>query len=129
MRAWLAVALVLAHTGVTSFEQGEQGGIILPVRLNGRGPFQFLLDTGSTHTSVSQRTALAIGAPVVAKAPMASVAGSRETLVARIDALEARPLVASKVLASVVELDDLRGRDAIDGVLGQDVLDQVRYTI
>lgn len=60
-----ALALVLLLTGLASFprattvephgitplDRGRQGGVILPVQLNGRGPFRFLLDTGSTRIS------------------------------------------------------------------------------
>ena len=81
------LANVVEREAVTPFETGGQGSIILHVLLNGRGPFRFLLDTGSTHTAVSGKTAAAIGAPVVAKTMTGSAAGSRETLVVRIDAL------------------------------------------
>ena len=60
-------AVVVVVGGVVSYPQAQrssakvsrrskpdgQGGIVLRVLLNGRGPFRFLLDTGSTHTAVS----------------------------------------------------------------------------
>jgi predicted aspartyl protease len=114
------------HAGITSFEQGKEA-IVLAVTLNGRGSFRFLLDTGSTHTAVSAETATAIGAPVVARATMGSVAGSRDTLVVRIDSVQVGPIKATDLLASVVEIG-MTG-EGIDGVLGQDALASVRYTI
>jgi hypothetical protein len=45
MRVAVVVVLVLAglcspaQAAVTPFELGDQGGVILPVSLNGRGPF------------------------------------------------------------------------------------------
>lgn len=108
---------------VTPFERGHDE-VVLAVRLNGRGPFNFLLDTGSTHTAVSAPTAAAIGAPVVAKASMGSAAGSRETLVVQIDAMEVGPIAIPNLLASIVELDD-----GLDGVIGHDALGSLRYTI
>ena len=77
-------AVVVEHAGVTQFDR-QQSDIVLAVRLNGLGPFRMLLDTGSTHTAVSAATAEAIGAAVVAKAAVGSAAGSRETLVVRIN--------------------------------------------
>ena len=114
------------HAGITTFEQGKET-IVLAVTLNGRGPFRFLLDTGSTHTAVSAETATAIGAPVVARATMASAAGSRDTLVVRIDSVEVGPITATDLLPSVVEVG--MAGDGIDGVIGQDALASVRYTI
>src|SRR5688572_5760884 len=115
-------------TGITPFERGYSD-IVLEVRLNGRGPFRMLLDTGSTHTSVSSKTAEVIGAPVVAKAPMGSAAGSRMTLVVRIAALEVGPVTVDELLASVVDLGGVRTEDGIDGVIGHDALGSLRYTI
>ena len=114
------------HAGITPFEQGNEG-IVLAVGLNGRGSFRFLLDTGSTHTAVSAATATAIAAPVVARAAMGSGAGSRDTLVVRIDSVTVGPIEATDLLASVVEIG--MAGDGIDGVIGQDALASVRYTI
>ena len=114
------------HAGITPFEQGYEG-IVLAVTLNGGGSFRFLLDTGSTHTAVSAETAAALAAPVVARATMGSAAGSRDTLVVRIDSVQVGPIEATDLLASVVEIG-VAG-DGIDGVLGQDALASVRYTI
>jgi predicted aspartyl protease len=114
--------------GVSSFERGRSG-VVLAVRLNGQGPFRFLLDTGSTNTSVSSRTAEAIRAPVVAKASMASVAGSSMTLVVRIDSLAVGPVHVDDLLASVVELSEMAGGEDLDGVIGHDALGSLRYTI
>jgi len=112
----------------TPFEPGHSD-IVLAARLNGRGPFRFLLDTGSTHTAMSAETAEAIGAPVVAKAAMGSAAGSRETLVVQVNSLQVGPVTVSALLASVIELDKVSGGSTIDGVIGQDALGSLRYTI
>ena len=120
------LANVVEREAVTRFETGGQGSIILHVVLNGRGPFRFLLDTGSTHTAVSGKTAAAIGALVVAKTVIGSAAGSRETLVVRIDALDVGPITVPGLLASVVELEGIAGAD---GVIGHDALASLRYTI
>jgi hypothetical protein len=119
-------ALALEQDEVTPFETGDQGGIILRVMLNGRGPFRFLLDTGSTHTAVSEKTAALIGAPVVAKTTLGSVAGIRAALVVRIDALEIGPINFPDLLATVANLGMAGG---VDGVIGHDALRTLRYTI
>ena len=135
MRASFVLVLVLAglvspaEADVTPFELGEQGGVILPVSLNGRGPFKFLLDTGSTHSAVSAALAAAIGAPPVARTVIGSAVGSRDVIVVRIDLLEGGALVAHDLLASVVALDRVADADGVQGVIGQDALAALRYTI
>ena len=87
--------------------------MILSVSLNGRGPFKLLLDTGSTHSAVSEAVAAAIGAPAVAKALMGSATGGREVMVVRIDALECGALVTHGLLASVASFDQISGTNRI----------------
>jgi predicted aspartyl protease len=133
MRAALVLvfAALLSHAEAaeTRFDLGDQGGVIIPVFLNGRGPFRFLLDTGSTHTAVSSALAAELGAPVVARAVMGSVVGRSDTVVVRIDVLECGSLVARGLLATVVRLQSVGRGDSIHGVLGQDALATIRYTI
>jgi Aspartyl protease len=121
-------AAVSERPALTPFEPGHSD-IVLAARLNGRGPFRFLLDTGSTHTAMSAETAEAIGAPVVAKAAMGSAAGSRETLVVHVKSLEVGSMAVSNLLASVIELGEIPGGSTIDGVIGHDALGSLRYTI
>ncbi len=121
-------AAVSERPEFTPFEPGHSD-IVLAARLNGRGPFRFLLDTGSTHTAMSAETAEAIGAPVVAKAAMGSAAGSRETLVVHVKSLEVGSMTVSNLLASVIELAEIPGGSTIDGVIGHDALGSLRYTI
>ena len=121
-------AAVSERPAFTPFEPGHSD-IVLSARLNGRGPFRFLLDTGSTHTAISAETAEAIGAPVVAKAAVGSAAGSRETLVVHVKSLEVGSMTVSNLLASVIERAEIPGGGPIDGVIGHDALGSLRYTI
>src|SRR5262245_51407277 len=131
---WLLVflsaprAASVEQEAVTRFERGDDD-IVLAVRLNGRGPFRLLLDTGSTHSLVSARTAADISAPIVARTVLGSAAGSRDTLVVRIRSLDVGPIQIPDLLASIAELDGLAGEGGLDGVIGQDALASLRYTI
>ena len=113
---------------VTRFEPAHDD-IVLAARVNGKGPFRLVLDTGSTHTALSTKTAEAVGAPVVAKAPMGSAAGSRETLVVHVHSLDVGSLTVSNLLASVIDFTEIAGGNRIDGVIGHDALAALRYTI
>jgi predicted aspartyl protease len=124
-----ASGAVIPSVEATPFERGEQGGVIVPVMLNGQGPFRFLLDTGSTHTTLSERVADKLGAPPIAQAPVGSAAGWSMQLVVRLDTLRLGPHRVSGLLPSVLPLDAIDPTGTIDGVIGQDVLASLHYTI
>ena len=113
----------------TPFVLDDEGGVILPVVLNGRGPFRFLLDTGSTHSALSEETAAATGAPVVASAVVGSSVGEQSRPVVRMERFELGPLVLTDLVPSVVDLRGVDPDGGIDGLIGQDALARLRYTI
>jgi Aspartyl protease len=115
--------------GVMPFERGADGGVVVEVRLNGQGPFRFLLDTGSSHSAITERTARRLRAPAVAKAVLDSSIGSDMVPVVRLDLLEAGSIVMAGVMPSVMRDAAIDPSREIDGVLGQDVLASRRYTI
>ena len=41
-------------SSTTPFQLGPQGGVIVPVMLNGQGPFMLLLDTGASHSEIGR---------------------------------------------------------------------------
>ena len=135
MRAAVLLVLVLvgldssAEAAATPFKLGDQGGVVLPVTLNGRGPFKMLLDTGSTHSAVSNAVALAIEAPPRGQNGHRFGCRQPRCVVVRIDLLECGALVARGLLASVVTLDQASEAAGIQGVIGQDTLAGLRYTI
>ena len=55
-------------TSSTPFRLGAHNEPIVGVRVNGQGPFPFIFDTGSTHSSIAASLAAALNAPIVAKA-------------------------------------------------------------
>jgi hypothetical protein len=114
-------------SGSMPFEQGAQGGVILDVRIDGKGPFRFLLDTGSTHSAITERLARYLKAAAVAKAVVDSSLGGDTVPVVRLERLEVGPVATSGVMPSVVPAVDPSGE--ADGILGQDVLASHRYTI
>lgn len=113
----------------TPFQAGAQGGIVVPVTVDGQGPFHFLLDTGSTHSSISDAVADAVGAPAVARATVSSAIGGGVRTVVRLGRLQLGPIVATGVMPSVMRLDGIDSERTIDGVIGQDVLAPLRYAI
>ena len=136
MRIWsivlfLSVAAEAASPApsrLTSFSLDPHGGIVVVATLNGAGPYRLLLDTGASHSSISEDVARAIGARPVARGIVSSPAGDREYPIVSVDHLAIGPITVA-AMPTVVPARDLRVAGAIDGVLGQDVLSALRYTI
>jgi hypothetical protein len=118
----------LPAAGPTPFRLGAQGGILVPVLINGSGPFQMLLDTGANHSSISAELGRMLNAPPVARGLVSTPAGDRESLVLRLDRLEIGPIDGAATAAAVAS-SDLKAAGDIAGVIGQDVLAGLRYTI
>jgi predicted aspartyl protease len=112
----------------TPFTLARQGGVLISVSVNGAGPFTMLLDTGASHSSVSEELAESLQLPVVATSRVQSPAGERERLITRIDDLVVGPHAAS-VLPAIIPKAYLAIAGDVSGIVGQDVLAVLRYTI
>ena len=62
-----AADVALERTSSTPFRATRPGEVIVPVIVGGRGPYRFLLDTGSTHTAVTAALVDAVDARPVAR--------------------------------------------------------------
>ena len=108
----------------------ETGAVVVPVSINGRGPFQFLLDTGSSHSVVSRSLADHLRLRFVARTSVLTSTGREWRPVVNLDQTTIGGAQSEGLLASVTpsaQLDDVaRG---IDGVIGQDFLFGLNYTL
>lgn len=118
-----------AASETTAFERDDHGGVVVEVRVNGKGPFRMLLDTGSTHSAIAGAVVRSMGLPLVARTVLSTASGASEQVVARMDRLQLGPAVAEGVQPTVIEALDLDGPRPFDGVIGQDVLAPLHYTI
>jgi predicted aspartyl protease len=106
------------------------GEVVIPVFIGGEGPYRFLLDTGSSHTAISQRVATALRAVPVAKAPIATSVGSILTLVVRLPGVAVGSAHVESLLATALPPSAASWLgNGISGVLGQDFLSQFDYTL
>jgi predicted aspartyl protease len=102
-------------------------GIIIPVSVSGAGPFRFLLDTGASRSMIAASVAKRLSVPVRARTMMITPAGHSIRPVAAVTLrLGARSAVP--VTATVAADDELAGT-RVDGIVGQDVLSGLVYTI
>jgi predicted aspartyl protease len=118
-----------ARTGTTPFDLLEDGSVIVPVTIGGTGPYRFMLDTGSSRTVIATRLSKALRLPVIAKTLMVTPAGRDEAYVVRIAGLAVFGRPAMTVAAAMMPADRYAAGQQIDGLIGQDVLAGVVYTI
>lgn len=131
----VSVAIVFLATprlwagSTTKFQLGEQGGVLVPVTLNGRGPFLMLLDTGATHSAITERVMATTGATVVARSNVISPTDRAVRPIVAVESLVVGPHTVDILLPSVVANDAFDRAGKIDGLIGQDVLALLRYTV
>src|SRR5687768_12331436 len=121
---------LLAATSEVSVRIDESGAVIVPVSIDGRGPFPFLLDTGSSHSVVSKSLADQLALRFVARTSVLTSTGREWRPVVSLDQTTIGGVQSEGLLASVTpsaQLDVVaRG---IEGVIGQDFLIGLNYTL
>lgn len=135
----VGVAVIFALTAVTPsatvrsrvlpFDLENRADIVVPVLVGGRGPFRFLLDTGSSRTVVSSRLAATLGLVPVASTRLLTPSGRAKHPIAVLRKLEIGAAPPTNVLAMITPGANLPTRYGVDGIVGQDVLGAVTYTI
>jgi hypothetical protein len=114
--------------GPTPFRLTAEGGIVVPVRINDAGAFPFLIDTGASQSAIAESLAHHVDAPRAGSVEVVGVVGREARPVARLARVGVGPIHASTVFATI--LDDGRFRsDAYVGIIGQDVLSSLHYTV
>ena len=104
------------------------GRIVVPVEINGRGPFRFILDTGANSSAISETTALALELVPVAGAVINvhGVTGSATLPVVRVATLQAGELLLENQRLPVLPPAVFAG---MDGILGVDALQDARIEV
>jgi hypothetical protein len=97
--------------------------IVIPVRINQAGPFDFMVDTGSQVTIIDPSLASQLDLKPQGRVGLVSVASFAQASVTLLDRLEAGSKVVDKPFAIVHDLGQIRAADPrIQGVLGQSFL-------
>jgi predicted aspartyl protease len=108
-----------------STHRDRVGRIIVPVTINGRGPFRFMVDTGANHTVLAQSVLARLDLPVDPDnlISVVGVSGTAQVASAHVDQLDAGALHFTNM-----QLPVLSGPvfDGIDGILGMDGFDGKR---
>jgi predicted aspartyl protease len=104
---------------------GRNEHMILPVSINGQGPFRFMIDTGANVSCVSQKLAEQLSLEAASPARVHTVVGVRSRPRVTISHLEIGGRVRRTVRAPALSF---RGTD-IDGLLGVDWLKGQRLVL
>ncbi len=107
-----------AATQDLAFQIDRHDRMTVPVRLGGRGPYQFLVDTGADRTAVSTALAAELGLSSGRAATLHSVTGTSQVRTANVPTLEMTDSRARSVEAPLLE----RRHMGADGILGVDSL-------
>jgi predicted aspartyl protease len=136
MRFLLLAALVIVARPVfadsleIAVRIDETGAVVVPVTVNGQGPFQFLLDTGSSHSVIGRSLADKLALRFIARTSVMTSTGHEWRAVVSLDQTTIGSARSERLLASVApspQLDNVaRG---IEGIIGQDFLFDLNYTL
>jgi predicted aspartyl protease len=137
IRFFAVAVLVLISPAIAGAEPSwvpvsidSAGAVIVPVRINGSGPFPFLLDTGASHSVMSESLAERLKLQPVAKTTVVTSTGAETRLVIRINQTSIGAVQSDNVLASVAPGTQLGSiARGIEGIIGQDFLFSLNYTL
>jgi predicted aspartyl protease len=110
---------------------GAQPLILLPVKVNGRGPFEFILDTGAGTSLLSSELAKQLEVKVVGSTEGQSAGGKVSVSLAKVDSFAVGEAKMDDVDVGIVDLSHI-GKTIgakIDGDLGYNFLKHFRITI
>ena len=96
------------------------GRIVVPVRINGQGPFRFIVDTGANHSTISPGLVQTLGLQPSATASIVldGITGSAQVTFVTVERLQAGDLTLEETDLPVVSADVLGGADGILGAAG-----------
>lgn len=137
----LFLLLAIALPGVTAAQMRQSNDIvnfrlsdkylmIVPTMVNGAGPFNFLLDTGATHTVIDPALARQLQLPMIGEASLTTVSDVRQDQLVRLKRVAVGNFEVSELGAVIDKLDQVKLKaPGIRGVLGEDFLSNFDFLI
>jgi len=107
------------------FDRDARGRMTVPVRVQEQGPFEFLVDTGSQNTVLSETLAQRLALEPGRKAWLVGIAGTSQVDTVTIDQLDLGRRSYYGLLAPLLQSSDI----GADGILGVDSLQGQRVII
>jgi predicted aspartyl protease len=104
--------------------------IVLPVRVNGKGPLRFLLDTGASHTCVTPRLVERLGLTTMGQATALGAGGELSLRLTYIDTLRIGRAEVTSLTVAIVDITHVSQLvSRVDGVVGNDFLKRFVVTL
>lgn len=104
--------------------------IVIPVTLNGLGPYDFLLDTGANTTLITPEFARQLRLRPLDRIELVTVAGSQILVRSQLERVSVGQQTATNVEVLISELREVRTVESkLCGVLGQNFLAQFNYLL
>jgi predicted aspartyl protease len=96
------------------------GRVVVPVTINDRGPFRFIVDTGANHSTISLRLAKILGLEPATTTPILldGITGSAQVSWVVVDRLQAGELLLEGETLPVIAAPVFAGADGILGAAG-----------
>jgi len=110
---------------------GAQPLIMVPVKVNGKGPFEFILDTGAGTSLLSSELGQKLGVKILGSKEGQSAGGAVSVSLARVNSLAVASAKLTNVDVGLVDLSHI-GKTVganIDGDLGYNFLKHFRITL
>ncbi|MER3491667.1 MAG: hypothetical protein C4323_04630 [Mastigocladus sp. ERB_26_2] len=106
--------------------QGKLGNIIAQAKINGQGPFNFLLDTGAETTVISKSlaTKLKIDQTKLTKTEVSGFCGTEKAQKIKLSQLNLSQHQATQIDAVILESDNIFKVLGIQGIIGQNFLNR-----
>ncbi len=94
--------------------------MVVPVRINGRGPYRFIVDTGANHSTISPELVRALGLSANTKSLLTldGITGTAQVSYVAIERLQAGDLTIENTAMPVVWAPVMGGADGILGAAG-----------
>ena len=96
------------------------GRVVVPVKINGRGPYRFIVDTGANHSTISPELARQLGltAQTESLVTLDGITGTAQVTYVSVERLQAGDLVLEDTALPVVWAPVMAGADGILGAAG-----------
>jgi len=120
----------LAAAEDVGFRFAQKRFVVVPILVDGQGPYDFLLDTGSTTSVVDKKLAKKLGLKPLQRTVIRTASGTEQVPIARVHQISVGSKSTETVLVLISKMNGIRKLDKnIRGILGFNFLSRFRYTL